>query len=102
MAKKKSTTTSKVSLTVRGRAESILQAGELNLEVKGKVTPRKILEEIARVHPEIKSGLMRADGTPRLSTKILIDGGPPFDLDETIPVKAKTSVVMVDQPACDG
>lgn len=83
----------KLEVTVRlmGKGSEILKSKDPCAEpchdIKVQVseaTPRNILQEIAKQNPLIADQIIRADGTPRSSTKILVGGKPPRDLDEKL------------------
>ncbi len=48
------------------------------------ITPRTILKELAEQNPLIADQIIRFDGTPRSSTKILLNGNPPRNLDSKL------------------
>ena len=56
---------------------------EIEVSVR-EPTVRGILQEIAAQNPLIADQIIREDGTPRSSTKILVGGRPPRSLDETL------------------
>ncbi len=50
-------------------------------------TPRKIMEHVANENPLLRDQMLRKDGAPRSSTRILFDGRPPRDLDEELEIR---------------
>lgn len=57
-----------------------------------ETTPRQLIAHIAKQNPLLRDQIVRRDGTPRSSTRILLDGMPPDDLDDILSVtEDKTS-----------
>lgn len=72
-------------------AERLRETGVADLEVAVSGTsPREILQEIARANPLIADQIIRGDGTPRSSTKVLVNGKPPADLDMRLATRQET------------
>lgn len=92
-------TKSEVRVRLLAKAAELAAAHETLVEVKEK-TARAIINEIAKANPLLGDQIVRGDGTPRSSTKILIDGKPPLDLDKPVPEGADV-VIAIAMP-CDG
>lgn len=45
-----------------------------------ETTPQELISLVADQNPLLRDQLVRRDGTPRASTRILLDGKPPSDL----------------------
>lgn len=61
---------------------------KMRLPEKAKsTTPRKLIQQIAHENPLLRDQLVRADGTPRSSTRILLNGKPPEDLDANLEIR---------------
>lgn len=107
-----------VTVRLMGKAAELIQKDrfESSQDLKVKVseaTPRNILTEIARQNPLMTDQMIRNDGTPRSSTKILINGKPPIDLDMKLTTKRvqqgdivviifTDDIVIVIVVPCDG
>lgn len=101
----------KLEVTVRlmGKATELIKANdpcnkncrELKVQVND-VTPRSIINEIAKQNPLLRDQIVRRDGTPRSSTKILINGQPPSDLDMELTTRRvkdeQTDIIIVVFP----
>jgi len=89
------------SVKVRLFAKAAELAGSTDVElVLKEPTIKGMLSEIASSQPLLTDHIVRADGSPRSSTKILIDGHPPASLDTPIPLGANV-VISIVHP-CDG
>lgn len=88
-----------VDVKLRGAAEAILASEQIEVEVE-TLTPREIILAIARMNPALQRQIVRDDGNPRQSSKILIDGTQPDDLDSEFPSGA--SVMFSPMLPCDG
>ena len=63
-------------------------------------TPLNVINEIASLVPSVKDLIVRADGHPRLSTKIQVNGAPPSDLN--MPLKDGDIIIVSTIKPCDG
>jgi hypothetical protein len=89
-----------VQVKLLGKARELSSAASIGVSVQ-TATPRDIVNEIARGNPLLTDSLIRANGDPRASTKILINGNPPRSLDE--PIDAASDVVVIGVlEHCDG
>ena len=88
-----------VEVNIRGAAEAILATESVKLSLES-LTPREIVKAIADQNPLIKQQLIRDNGDPRLSTKILVDGTPPKSLDDIL--SAGSKFVVAPAIPCDG
>jgi len=88
-----------VTVQLRGAAEALLLTEAVEVSVT-KLTPKEILKAVAAQNPLLERQIIRGDGSPRLSTKILVNGQPPRSLDEEIP--AGPSIIMSPSMPCDG
>ena len=52
-----------------------------------EITPRQLLAQVASENPLLRDQIVRKDGSPRSSTRILINGQPPPDLDMRMEVR---------------
>jgi hypothetical protein len=50
-------------------------------------TPRRILQQLASENPLLSDQILRKDGSPRSSTRILFNGRAPSDLDGTLEIR---------------
>ncbi|MEP0706989.1 MAG: hypothetical protein ABJL17_04435 [Parvibaculum sp.] len=89
----------KVTIQIRGAAEALLLTDSIEVSVS-KLTPSEIIKAVASQNPLLERQIIRSDGTPRLSTKILIDGQPPNSLEAEIEKTA--SVILSPSMPCDG
>jgi|HubBroStandDraft_2_1064218.scaffolds.fasta_scaffold136540_3 hypothetical protein len=89
----------RVAVTLRGEAEVLMEAEEVALRLPTP-TPMAILKALAKKDPRLKDCLVRGNGNPRLSTKILINGYPPRSLSSRIPAGARVTVFAAKP--CDG
>jgi hypothetical protein len=62
-----------VNVTLLAKAAEVLQAHKTSVEVSA-TTPRAIIGELAKSNSLLADQLVRGDGTPRSSTRILING----------------------------
>lgn len=83
-----------ITVRLMGKAAEVLArqglsgASELTQEIEISVkerTIRGVLQELARQNPLIADQIVREDGTPRSSTRILVGGRPPGSLDDPLP-----------------
>lgn len=88
-----------VKVQLRGAAEALLLTESVEVSVP-ELTPREILKAVAAQNPLLERQIIRSDGSPRLSTKILVDGQPPWSLDEVIP--SGVSFILMPIMPCDG
>ena len=87
-----------MEIQLRGGAEAILGRGQLELaEARSAVD---IVRQIAMMDEELHRQLLREDGTPRRSARVLIDGHPAESLSDPIPVGA--TVTVSPTMSCDG
>jgi molybdopterin converting factor small subunit len=89
----------KVEVQLLAKAAELAATHKVTLEVK-ESTPKAILQELAKGNPLLKDQIVRADGLPRSSTRILVNGVPPSSLDEVLAAGAELSVAVV--MPCDG
>lgn len=59
----------------------------MKLPANKPITLRNLIRKIADENPLLKDQIVRGDGTPRSSTRILLNGKPPEDLDATLEVR---------------
>lgn len=109
-----------VTVRLMGKAGELIKFSDSerqisrDLKVKvSEVTPRNIIAEIAKQNSLIAEQIIRDDGIPRSSTKILINGQPPKNLDmalstkrvqqgEIIIVIFTDEIIIVIVVPCDG
>lgn len=89
----------KVNVKLHGAAEALLASEQLDVTV-ARATPSEIIKAVAAANPLLKRQLVRGDGSPRQSTRILIDGAPPSSLDDVIPDAAE--ILLSASVPCDG
>jgi hypothetical protein len=53
----------------------------------GGTSPRDIIARVADENPLLRDQMVRADGSPRSSTRILLNGKPPRDLDQKLEIR---------------
>jgi hypothetical protein len=90
-----------ISVKLLGQLLELAAASTIQAKVRGQ-TPREIINEIAHANPLIAESIVREDGNPRLSTKILINGRPPKSLDERIPTLSEATISLIVLTGCDG
>lgn len=87
-----------MEIQLRGAAEAILArdtylAGETD-------SASDVIRKLATESPELERQLLREDGTPRQSARVLIDGRPAGSFDEPLPAGA--TVTVNPTLSCDG
>ena len=82
-----------------GYPEAILAADHVDLPLPAERTGQGIVMELARLDPRLRHPLLRPDGTPRRSTRILLNGHV-VPLSTPLPEQAQVAV-LVALP-CDG
>lgn len=113
MSQAQSTTQSGALITVRvmGKAAEFASptgSGEIPVHLPAHahtITPLEIIHHVANQNPLLKDQLIREDGTPRSSTKILLNGTPPKSLHQKLSIQKRTVqgvVTDVGQPAAPG
>ena len=90
----------KIQVKLMGKARELSSAATMEADVS-TATPREIINEIARANPLLTDSLVRGNGDPRASTKILINGRSPRSLDDSIDPSADVVVIGVLEH-CDG
>jgi hypothetical protein len=90
----------KVQVKLMGKVRELSSAATMEADVS-TATPREIINEIAQANPLLADSLIRSNGDPRASTKILINGRPPRSLDDPIDPKSDIIVIGVLEH-CDG
>jgi len=60
-------------------------------------TPAEIIKLIADQNPLLRDQIVRGDGTPRSSTRILLNGAPPRSLDQRLEVveREKGEIIVI-------
>jgi hypothetical protein len=69
---------------------SAMRGAELSVrlpEGTSETSPRKLIAQIAEENPLLRDQMIRQDGSPRSSTRILLNGKPPADLDQRMEVR---------------
>lgn len=89
----------KITVNLLAKAAELAETHTLKVEIPEN-TPIKILEAVADQNPLLKNQILREDGTPRSSTKVLINGVPNSDLLKIFPEDADITVAVV--MPCDG
>jgi hypothetical protein len=87
-----------MEIQLRGGAEAFLGRGRL--ELSDATSAVDIVRHIAAMDQELHRLLLREDGTPRQSARVLIDGRPAESLSAPIPVGA--TVTVNPTMSCDG
>lgn len=88
-----------VEVQLFAKAMELAKTSNVTLMVAQR-TPAEILKELASMNPLVADSIVRPDGTPRSSTKVLINGEAPTDLATLIPTDAKVTIAAII--ACDG
>ena len=88
-----------VDVQLFAKAMELAKTGTMGIKI-GERTPLAVIKALADANPLLSSAIIRDDGTPRSSTKILIDGAAPPRLDQAFPDGARVQVAIVT--ACDG
>ena len=95
-AKKTSTEGAEITVRLMGKAGELAKGAaqcdargaELTMRLPvGGTSPRDIIAKIAEENPLLRDQMVRADGTPRSSTRILFNGKPPRDLDQKLEIR---------------
>lgn len=87
-----------MEIQLRGAAEAILAR---DTYVAGDTdSAGDVIRKLAAESPELERQLLRADGTPRQSARVLIDGRPTRSLDDRLPAGA--TVTVNPTLSCDG
>lgn len=60
---------------------------KMKLPDEGATSPRKLIAQIADENPLLRDQMVRGDGSPRSSTRILLNGKPPRDLDQRMEIR---------------
>jgi hypothetical protein len=87
-----------MEIRLRGGAEAILGRGHLQLS--DATSADDVVRHIAAMDEELHRQLLREDGTPRQSARVLIDGRPAESLSAPIPTGAIVTVSPI--MSCDG
>jgi hypothetical protein len=87
-----------MEIRLRGGAEAILGRGHLQLS--DATSADDVVRHIAAMDEELHRQLLREDGTPRQSARVLIDGRPAESLSAPIPMGAIVTVIPI--MSCDG
>ena len=88
-----------LEVTLLAKAAELAGAHQVSVDIEG-TTPRDVLLALAQSNALLHDQILRGDGTPRSSTRILVNGFPPSSLDEEISTGANVSVVVMFP--CDG
>lgn len=88
-----------LSVTLRGYPEAVLATDSITLEASPIATAGSVVRDLARLSPKLSDALLHANGVPRQTTKVLVDGTP-VSHDANVS-KAPSLVVLASLP-CDG
>ena len=90
-----------MTLTVglRGYPEAILATAAATLDVSTPATAGEVVRSLAQGSPQLRDTLLRPDGVPRHSSKVIVDGTP---VTHSARVHAGQSVVVLAALPCDG
>ena len=88
-----------VKVRLMGKAAELANAHEVAVTTTA-TTPKSVLSELAKGNPLLADSLIRGDGTPRSSTRVLINGKPPASLDDQF--QAGADVIVALSIPCDG
>jgi hypothetical protein len=89
----------KVGEFARDREVADKRGAEIRMRLPEKTTPRNLIAQIAKENPLLRDQIIRGDGSPRSSTRILLNGKPPESLDVKLEVRddpiSKKRIVIV-------
>jgi hypothetical protein len=88
-----------VNVGLRGYPEAILAADSATVDIATSTTAGEIIRSVAAGSPQLREGLLRPDGVPRQSTKVIVDGVP---VTHSTRFQAGQSVVILAVLPCDG
>lgn len=88
-----------IEVRLLAKAAELAGAHTVSIDVQG-TTPRDILLELARTNTLLHDQIIREDGIPRSSTRVLVNDMPPSSLDDDIPAGASLLVAVMFP--CDG
>lgn len=89
------------TMTVRlqGYPEAVLARPSVALPVSEPVTPNDLITGIGALDNRLREALMHGDGTPRQSTRLLVNGSAQ---EGASPVPAAAQVTLLAALPCDG
>lgn len=87
------------TIGLRGYPEAVLASNSVTLDLPETVTASGAVGTLASSFPALREALIGSNGTPRMSSKILIDGTPVAH-DSVLPEQG--SVTVLAALPCDG
>jgi hypothetical protein len=88
-----------LSVGLRGYPEAILGVDAVTLDVPESPTAAAVIKSLALRSPRLCDTLLREDGAPRQSSKVLTDGTP---VSHASPLPASGTVTVLAALPCDG
>lgn len=87
------------TIGLRGYPEAVLASSSVALDLPTSVTASAAVGTLAASFPVLREALIGADGNPRMSSKILVDGTPVAH-DSVLPEQGPVTVLAA--LPCDG
>ncbi len=84
---------------LRGYPEAVLGISRVTLAVPADPTASDVVRELARRSPRLSEALTHPDGSPRRSTKVLVEG---CVASGELPMSGTESVTILAALPCDG
>jgi hypothetical protein len=88
-----------LTVGLRGYPEAILATDAVTLDVSSSATAGEVVCSLAVDSPQLRDTLLRPDGEPRQSSKVMVDG---TSVMHSARVHAGQSVVVLAALPCDG
>lgn len=88
-----------LSVGLRGYPEAVLATDTITLDVPPRPTAEALVQNLASRSPRLNEALMRGDGIPRQSTKVLVDGVP---VSHATRIEIDSTVTVLASLPCDG
>jgi hypothetical protein len=88
-----------LTVGLRGYPEAVLAADAITLDLPGTSTASAIIQGLAAKSARLRHALLREDGTPRQSSKVLVDGTP---IAHASVLPSSGTVTVLAALPCDG
>lgn len=88
-----------LAVRLRGLPEAVLAADRVTVDLPSPITAEAVARAVAACSPRLREALLRSDGTPRTTTKVLLNGTP---VDATTRVDDARQVALLAVFPCDG
>jgi hypothetical protein len=89
----------KLTVHLRGYPEAVLAADTISLDLPPVATAGAVARSLSGHSERLAAALLREDGSPRQTTKVLINGLP---VSHDVSISSRDTVTLLASLPCDG